>query len=223
MGLVAETAIPLEYQNGLSLRRAFTRERYATRNTRVSFTEIHQGSRDPRDLSADGAGFVFCWQGRPQLLVGHANKEQQLIQVTSERMTIAIPRYVLYPKNILYNDICTSFDEANIPHGTNTRASSPSPSSSGHPGIDRTTGDDAYRKVCAKLESGVLLGIGFVLERACGPECKNCSGLPFYRECRYFEFRPHHKVQTATYSTMNKSEVSLLLMKLQILDDKSLN
>lgn len=53
-------------------------------------------------------------------------------------------------------------------------------------------------KVCAKLSSGVRFGVGFVLERSCGPECDGCSGKPFDRKCRFFNFRPHYEVKLGT-------------------------
>lgn len=51
------------------------------------------------------------------------------------------------------------------------------------------------RKVCAKFGSGSRFGVGFVLERSCGNECKRCQGDPFHRECRFFNFRPHHDIK----------------------------
>jgi hypothetical protein len=51
-----------------------------------------------------------------------------------------------------------------------------------------------FQKVCARLSSGVRYGIGFVLERACGPECLYCAGAAFDRKCRYFSFRAHYEV-----------------------------
>ncbi|KAF5390524.1 hypothetical protein D9757_002702 [Collybiopsis confluens] len=53
-----------------------------------------------------------------------------------------------------------------------------------------------FRKICAQFLSGVKFGLGFALERSCGPECdKNCIGSPFDRTCRFFEFRPHHLIK----------------------------
>ncbi len=49
--------------------------------------------------------------------------------------------------------------------------------------------------ICAKFRSGVCFGVGFVLERACGPECSRCSGKPFDRQCRLFDFEPHYDVK----------------------------
>ncbi len=64
-------------------------------------------------------------------------------------------------------------------------------------GTSSPTGTE-YRRaqtVCAKFRSGVCFGVGFVLERACGPECTRCSGKPFDRECRLFDFKPHYDVK----------------------------
>jgi hypothetical protein len=52
-----------------------------------------------------------------------------------------------------------------------------------------------FKKICAKLRSGVRFGIGFVLERSCGEECLKCSGTAFQRQCRHFNFRPHYEVK----------------------------
>ena len=51
------------------------------------------------------------------------------------------------------------------------------------------------KTICAKFRSGVCFGVGFALERACGPECTRCSGKPFDRSCRLFTFRPHYDVK----------------------------
>lgn len=50
------------------------------------------------------------------------------------------------------------------------------------------------QKVCAHLSSGVRYGVGFVVERSCGPECLLCAGTAFHRTCRHFSFRPHYDV-----------------------------
>lgn len=48
------------------------------------------------------------------------------------------------------------------------------------------------QKICAKLTNGVKLGLGFVLERRCKPDCAadHASG-----PCRWFSFRPHYEVK----------------------------
>lgn len=53
----------------------------------------------------------------------------------------------------------------------------------------------AFRKVCAKFQSRVRLGVGIVLERSCGITCPHCSGPAFGRKCRIFDFAPHYHVQ----------------------------
>lgn len=53
----------------------------------------------------------------------------------------------------------------------------------------------AFRKVCAKFQSRVRLGVGIVLERSCGITCPHCSGPAFGRKCRIFDFAPHYHVK----------------------------
>jgi hypothetical protein len=62
-------------------------------------------------------------------------------------------------------------------------------------------------KTCAKLQGGVRFGLGFSLERACGPECDKCSGSPFERECRIWDFKPHHEVQLSKKEKRPQSKV----------------
>ncbi|KIY67939.1 hypothetical protein CYLTODRAFT_375145 [Cylindrobasidium torrendii FP15055 ss-10] len=52
-----------------------------------------------------------------------------------------------------------------------------------------------FKKVCTRVSSGVRFGLGFALERSCGEECDKCSGSPYHRTCRYFDFRPHYEVR----------------------------
>ncbi|KAF7331891.1 hypothetical protein MKEN_00069400 [Mycena kentingensis (nom. inval.)] len=126
-----------------------------------------KGLRDPYIVHGAGAGFAFAWQGNPRLLIGHTNHHKELIQVFSESMVIAIPDFShLLPKT----------------KRKRRREGEP----------DRSR---AFKKICAKLRSGVCFGVGFVLERACGSECSSCSGSAFHRKCRFFDFRPHYQVQ----------------------------
>lgn len=52
----------------------------------------------------------------------------------------------------------------------------------------------AFKKVCAKFLSGIKFGLGFALERTYGSNCDTCTGTPFHRKCRFFNFKPHHLV-----------------------------
>ncbi|KAJ7507924.1 golgi-body localization protein domain-containing protein [Mycena galericulata] len=52
-----------------------------------------------------------------------------------------------------------------------------------------------FQKICAKFGSGVCFGIGFVMERSCGPECSACSGTAYQRKCRLYNFFPHYEVK----------------------------
>ena len=57
----------------------------------VSLTNL-SGSRDPASLHGDGAGFVLVWQGNPKILVGLPNPDNEVIQVVSNSMFMAIPK-----------------------------------------------------------------------------------------------------------------------------------
>ncbi|KAH8105900.1 golgi-body localization protein domain-containing protein [Cristinia sonorae] len=131
--------------------------------------EVHlhlKGSRNPYELRDNGAGFALCWKGHPQILLGQPNEQNELIQVISDSMLITVP------------------------DDNTTQGSTSKPSSSSH--IPRAKRE--YRKVVAKLSSGVRFGIGFVLERACGSECPTCIGTAFQRQHRLFTFKPHYEV-----------------------------
>ncbi|KZT62125.1 hypothetical protein CALCODRAFT_277895 [Calocera cornea HHB12733] len=128
-----------------------------------------KGSKDPYHVSDIGAGFALCWQGSPSISIGYSAKDQELIQVSSERMSLVIPNL-------------THLDHQDQP------SQEPSlPSGEDHP--------RRFRKVCAKFTNGVRWGIGFKLERTCRPEdCDKCKGSILHRQCRFFDFRPHWTV-----------------------------
>ncbi|KZO94872.1 hypothetical protein CALVIDRAFT_538650 [Calocera viscosa TUFC12733] len=129
-----------------------------------------KGSRDPYHVSDIGAGFALCWQGSPSISIGYSAKDQELIQVSSERMSLVIPNLTH-----LDNQDQPSEELPTLPSGED------------HP--------RRFRKVCAKFTNGVRWGIGFKLERTCRPEdCDKCKGSVFHRQCRFFEFRPHWSV-----------------------------
>ncbi|KXN86435.1 UPF0648 protein C3H5.09c [Leucoagaricus sp. SymC.cos] len=52
-----------------------------------------KGSRDPVHIADSGTGFVLVWRGSPEWLIGYSNEQQELMQVTSDAMLIAIPRF----------------------------------------------------------------------------------------------------------------------------------
>ncbi|KDQ64599.1 hypothetical protein JAAARDRAFT_145519 [Jaapia argillacea MUCL 33604] len=141
---------------------------------RVHFAdEVHlhmKGSRDPYDVAHHGAGFALCWQGKPRLNIGVDNPERELVQLTSENMLLVIP----------------NLESDSLPRASSLRSSGTS--------LNQPTELRQARKVCAKLGAGVRFGVGFLMERACGPECGSCRGSPFYRKCRFFDFKPHYQV-----------------------------
>ncbi|EJU06094.1 hypothetical protein DACRYDRAFT_97695 [Dacryopinax primogenitus] len=129
-----------------------------------------KGSRDPYHVSDVGAGFALCWQGSPSISIGYSEQDQELIQVSSDRMSLVIP-------NLTHLDI----QDQPPPETPNM------PMSEDHP--------KRFRKVCAKFTNGVRWGIGFKLERTCRTEeCDKCKGSIFHRQCRFFYFRPHWTV-----------------------------
>ncbi|KAH9951643.1 golgi-body localization protein domain-containing protein [Amylocystis lapponica] len=147
--------------------------------------EVHlhmKGSRNPYELSGHGAGFALCWRGSPQLLIGQENDEGELIQMISDSMLVVIP-----------NVHDSSGDSVSAKHQPYSHNTDTLPFTNSHPRRQRR-----YRKICAKLSSGVRFGVGFVLERSCGPECSTCTGKPFDRQCRYFHFKPHYEVMLET-------------------------
>ncbi|KAG2156152.1 golgi-body localization protein domain-containing protein [Suillus clintonianus] len=144
----------------------------------VSFTNearlYMKGTRDPYTLHDEGAGFALCWKGNPKLLVGFPNDVNELIQVSSDTMSIIIPKFD-----------CESDTAQNKPDASEAHNTAP-----------------GCVKTCAKLGSGVRFGVGVILERSCSSEdCTSCAGSSFDRHCRFFTFRPHHDVQLATTKT----------------------
>ncbi|KIL00625.1 hypothetical protein PAXRUDRAFT_821523 [Paxillus rubicundulus Ve08.2h10] len=142
---------------------------------KVSFQEevrlYIKGNRDPYVLDNDGAGFALCWQGEPQINIGFQNEDREIVQVTSDTMSIIIPKFE-FP-----------------PHRGGIHAQ-------GH----LVARNDCV-KICAKLSSGVRFGVGTVFERTCGVECNKCTGSSFDRGCRFFHFRSHHSVQLVKTET----------------------
>ena len=158
------------------------------------------GSRDPHIIVSDGAGFVLCWSGNPQLRIGFENNEKEFAQLHSETMVLAIPESVdlfcttaAVPRLMIRHSL-------EVYHGRDAEDVT-----------SRTFGQypRKFRKVCAKLRSGVQFGIGAVLERACGEECKTCSGTAFHRACRFFDFKPHYAVKLEKKQSLPGSKVRL--------------
>ncbi|KAG2152335.1 golgi-body localization protein domain-containing protein [Suillus cothurnatus] len=140
-----------------------------------------KGTRDPYTLHDEGAGFGLCWKGNPKLLIGFPNDVNELIQVSSDTMSIIIPKFP-----------CEWDAAQNKPDVSGAHNTAP-----------------GCLKTCAKLGSGVRFGVGVILERSCSSEdCTSCSpGSSFDRQCRFFTFRPHYDVQLATPKTDTHSHI----------------
>ncbi|KAF8138424.1 golgi-body localization protein domain-containing protein [Boletus edulis] len=140
--------------------------------TEISFKEevrlYIKGERDPYILDKDGAGFALCWQGEPRISIGSRNRDRELVQVTSDSMSILIPK----------------FEPA---------TSSGSIYAQGH-----IVARNDWVKMCANLRSGIRFGVGAMFERTCNmSECSKCTGSPFDRGCRSFHFLPHYTIKLA--------------------------
>lgn len=144
------------------------------------------GTRDPHIVVGDGAGFVLCWSGNPQLRIGFENNEKEFAQLHSETMVLAIPESVDLFSTIAAVPKLMVWHSLEVYHGRDAEDVT-----------SHTFGQypRKFRKVCAKLRSGVQFGIGAVLERACGEECQSCNGTAFLRACRFFDFKPHYTVK----------------------------
>ncbi|KAG8929196.1 hypothetical protein FRC02_005895 [Tulasnella sp. 418] len=142
--------------------------------------EVHvhlKGSRDPYQISGTGAGFVLCFDGNTKLTVGHSWQDRELIQLSSDRTLLAIPDL----KHFEEGSSASSVDQESL------KLSPANPFS---------RSKRKLAKICAKLTNGVRLGLGFILERTCGPECRMCRGKSaFSKRCRFFNFKPHYKVE----------------------------
>ena len=77
-----------------------------------------------------------------------------------------------------------------------------------------TAARNDWVKMCANLCSGIRFGVGAMFERTCNRvECSKCTGSLFDRDCRSFDFRPHHTVQLVKIDP-SMPQVSFLLQSL---------
>jgi len=91
---LAETHLPLDYRSVIHQRGQALHERYDL-NTGIHYGTLFifvLGTRDPYMLHDEGAGFALCWKGHPKLLIGFPNDANELIQVSSDTMSIIIPK-----------------------------------------------------------------------------------------------------------------------------------
>ncbi|CAE6347030.1 unnamed protein product [Rhizoctonia solani] len=138
---------------------------------RISFVAglnlLIKGSRDPYEISGNGAGFALSWSGHPEITLGYNPEEKELVQFRGDRMVLGIP---------------------NLPTFADHRLGGTAPTGLPTAGAHQSQ----MQKICAKLTNGVKLGLGFALERKCGLDC----GLRHMGDsCRLFTFRPHYEVK----------------------------
>jgi hypothetical protein len=158
-------------------------------------SEVHlhlKGERDPYSITNKGAGFCMCWRDEVRILLGFDNHDREFLQVESDEFILGIPDLRDYEDNAatgLPKDMTESDDKSfrsSTPHSNTTSR--------------RYRRDALFIKVAAKFINGVRWGMGIILERSCRPgQCeRGCTGAPFNRQCRFFDFIPHWQVKTRT-------------------------
>lgn len=168
-----------------------------------------KGSFDPYALHGPAAGFVKCWRNNVRINIGLPNKDYELIQILSDRYILGVPDLSEYV------DVAATGNERKAESPDDDRSTSQSLGFS-----DATTANKRYQKdatfskVMIKLVNGVRWGMGIRLERSCTdgncPLKHACTGTPFYRNCRLFDFVPHYTVKTiAPQGEIPNEKVSL--------------
>jgi hypothetical protein len=68
--------------------------------------------------------------------------------------------------------------------------------------------DRRLNKTCANFRGGVCVGFAFKFERTCRDETceRGCEGKASMRQCRFFDFLPHHAVKLRTPRTVKRLE-----------------
>ncbi|KAJ1308412.1 hypothetical protein OPQ81_004117 [Rhizoctonia solani] len=67
---------------------------------RISFVAglnlLIKGSRDPYEISGNGAGFALCWTGHPEITMGYYPEDKELVQFRGDRMVLGIPNLLTF-------------------------------------------------------------------------------------------------------------------------------
>jgi hypothetical protein len=64
-------------------------------DSKILADNLTSGTRDPYIIGGRGAGFVMEWKGQPLFTIGYSSQDQELVQLQSDRMVLAIPESVL--------------------------------------------------------------------------------------------------------------------------------
>jgi len=170
-----------------------------------------KGSRDPYSILGHGSGWVMCWRGNVDVRLNQQNPDQEVFQILSHQFLLAIPDL----RDYIDQAATGVTDKRQDPDEADRRSGNATLLSAGH----RYTEEIDFRKIVLRLTNGVRWGIGIKCERTCTDEtCKRtprCSGPAFYRECRFFDAKPHWEVHTRTkeyLDTLPESERVRLLL-----------
>ncbi|KAG8995921.1 hypothetical protein FRB90_012874, partial [Tulasnella sp. 427] len=72
-------------------------------------TRLHiKGSRDPYYINGAGAGFVLCFMGDTDITVGYSSADKELIQISSNKLYLAIPDLSRFKETLAGSRLSTS-------------------------------------------------------------------------------------------------------------------
>ncbi|KAI9315392.1 golgi-body localization protein domain-containing protein [Dichotomocladium elegans] len=172
---------------------------------------LMKGTRDPYDTSERGYGLAKVWSNNVVLLLGYDNPDNEVLQIISQDYAFGVPdlRYGGYTATYILPGISKALDNHSsdgkdipcAPKRTRTLTSL----------LDASRSDPRFVKVALKLSDGIQMGIGFHLERMCGPGCEKCkekssvsANLQYDQSrCRHLTFLPHYEVNYKTPQVVN--------------------
>ncbi|CAO1616639.1 unnamed protein product [Sympodiomycopsis kandeliae] len=163
-------------------------------------SELHihlKGSRDPYSIIGNGAGWVKCWRGDVEIRLGWDNEDGEFLQVISDEYLLAIPDLRGYTDLAATGIGNPESDDSKEPEGKG-QSKSTSEHTLGNRNDSLFDHKSRFTKVCLRLSNGVRWGASLRHEHTCRdgicPRHPQCQGANFYRDCRFFERRPHWEV-----------------------------
>ncbi|KAL7273053.1 Protein SABRE [Rhizina undulata] len=132
-----------------------------------------KGSRDPYELTGDGAGFVLCWRGDVNWQIGREPDDpKQFMTVDSEEFLMAVPDFTHHAR-----------DNFESPLSSETKSIL---------GMNSFENGMVFKKIIMKLAGKVRLLVGLMFEQEISHE------EDWKQRKRSFEFRPHYDITLKT-------------------------
>ncbi|CAI2176329.1 12348_t:CDS:2 [Funneliformis geosporum] len=152
-----------------------------------------KGSRDPYLVTGHGVGFVLCWSKNVEIRLGHANDQNEVLQVDSEEFTCAIPNLasVVSDGSLSANNtgLKAKLQNESIKDSETSTIRTLNSSNT----VESEALFNNYLKRVMKLCGGVRYGMGVHFQRLCNNSCPVCKGQ---RNCRLTDFIPHYEIIT---------------------------